>query len=574
MVFNFRLTGILGFEEKIAIKKLDNNPGIIPLKLGSARVEKYSHELIHFYDLNPIIEEINKLKNESLILQQLVETNEDYQFEISNYLKILKFAENRVDTKLSEILPQPQRTKRGLINALGSIFKSITGNLDYTDGERYDKLINQVQTNQIKLSKTIRTQNSLTVALIDKFNETVQQIRHNEKLLETRLRQISLFVETQTQRENANMITDVANQLINMFEIFISILQDIENSISFSMLQQMHPSIINTADLYVELLKIKQFLEKDEFPLKLNKNTMHLFIKYISIKSFIYGNKVVYVLRIPISFSESFKYYHLYPVPILTESQFQVIVPRNKYLIKNQLYFAYSNNPCKEIYPEHFFCANLDIEPLKANNPCEIQLLGMKDTSNCQKMPINLSGTMITRLENSNQWIITVPNEETFKLKCNSQNEVQRLIMGTYLFEVPVSCRFSSSKGTVTNIKFFVNQTQPMLFPDLVNKPSNQHKVPKNFMEIQLTEDMNLDDLKSIKTQMLNNQPFLSTETISYVPSVWTIACSCLMIIVVAYLIYKKMERSRCLPKSRSKPADKEAKDRFKIELADVQLPR
>jgi len=63
--FNFRLSRILGFEDKIAIKKLDNNPGIIPLKLGSASLEKYSHELIHLYDLNPIITEINKLINTS-----------------------------------------------------------------------------------------------------------------------------------------------------------------------------------------------------------------------------------------------------------------------------------------------------------------------------------------------------------------------------------------------------------------------------------------------------------------------------------------------------------------------------
>jgi len=80
--------------------------------------------------------------------------------------------------------------------------------------------------------------------------------------------------------------------------------------------------------------------------------------------------------------------------------------------------------------------------------------------------------------------------------------------MGTYLFEVPASYRFSSSKGTLTNIKLFVNQTQPILFHDLVNKPSNQHKDPKNFMEIQLIGDMNFDDLKSIKTQMLNNKRF------------------------------------------------------------------
>ena len=63
------------------------------------------------------------------------------------------------------------RTKRGLINGLGSIFKSISGNLDYADGERYDKLIQELQNNQINLVNNIKNQNThLLTNLTIQFN--------------------------------------------------------------------------------------------------------------------------------------------------------------------------------------------------------------------------------------------------------------------------------------------------------------------------------------------------------------------------------------------------------------------
>ena len=43
-----------------------------------------------------------------------------------------------------------QRTKRGLINFLGSAAEAITGNVDSEDGQRYETLISQIQTEQNK----------------------------------------------------------------------------------------------------------------------------------------------------------------------------------------------------------------------------------------------------------------------------------------------------------------------------------------------------------------------------------------------------------------------------------------
>ena len=48
-----------------------------------------------------------------------------------------------------------KRIKRGLINGLGSIIKSISGNLDQNDAEKYDNLIDQLKNNQ----KILQNQN-------------------------------------------------------------------------------------------------------------------------------------------------------------------------------------------------------------------------------------------------------------------------------------------------------------------------------------------------------------------------------------------------------------------------------
>ena len=45
------------------------------------------------------------------------------------------------------------RNKRGLINGLGSIIKSITGNLDSQDAERYDEIFRKIEENQKILEK-------------------------------------------------------------------------------------------------------------------------------------------------------------------------------------------------------------------------------------------------------------------------------------------------------------------------------------------------------------------------------------------------------------------------------------
>ena len=512
--------------------------------------------------MNTIITEINKLSNQSVVLEQLIKSNKDYSFDSSNYFKILKFIKEKVESKLFEILPHSQRSKRGLINGIGSIFKSITGNLDYSDGELYDKLIRDLQNNQINLAKTAKEQNTLSVALINKFNSTIQQIQHNEKLLGSRIQQISLFVEKQTQRENAVIIKDVANQLINMFEILNSILQDLENSVSFARLQLMHPSIIKISDLYAELKDLQNLVGKDQMPIELTIENTFVLTKFIKISSYILNNKLTYILHIPITHPQNFEYYHLFSVPILSEGQFHAIIPRKKYLLQNELYYAYTSNACQDATPKQVICPSLSIKEAAADSPCEVQLIAMKNTSACEKTPTKIKKNFFKPIGNSNIWIGIIASTETVKLNCQSQEEVQRLDRATYLFEIPTNCQLISSEEVVANIRF-TSQNQPILFPDLdttINKKSVSD------ITIRL-EEINLDDLQSIKSQIIENQPVLNDLGIpAYAPSIWTILIYALLAVGAVYLCLKKIQFRK-----RSHQGEERKKD---VDFETVQLPR
>lgn len=504
--------------------------------------------------------ELNKLHLKSTNLVNILQKNKEYSTETLNYWKILNFTQSKVEDKLLEILPHPLRIKRGLINGLGSIFKSISGNLDANDGERYDRLIHELQQNQRNIAVSVNKQNSLSLALINKFNTTIQQISSNEKIIETKLKQIENIVERQLYKENrSTLIKDLMIQLINMYELIISILQDIENSITFSKLQVMHPSIIKINDLYKELKNIESKLGKNELPLEITLENTLLYEKIIKVKSYISNSKITYILEIPITHPTQFEFYHLYSVPVLVESQFKVLVPRSKFLIKNQLYHAFLDEPCKEIYPNMHICQQTDLHENIEQN-CELQLLNMQNTSNCNRIAIKISNIVIKNLDGTNKWIIVLPQQEKIKLTCKTQEEIQSLSSGTFLIEIPFDCTIITSRGKIINSEEGYKNYPQILFPDIDIQTKDDHTTKSN---IQLKE-FELDDLDSIRSNFINNNPSISFSDVASYPSYLTMLVYGLIIVVLVYLVLKKIY-DKCFPKNEVRNSA--------LEMNSVQLP-
>lgn len=496
------------------------------------------------------------MKFQSEHLRKFVNQNSDYSNDSSNYLKLLTLIESKVEEKLIEILPHPKRFKRGLINGLGSIFRTISGNLDAYDGEKYDKLIEKLQNNQNSLVHSLEKQSSLSLSLIDKFNRTIRQMTHNEKLIEAKINQIALIVTKSTYRENSMFIKDVINQIINLYEIISSILQDIENSITFAKLQVMHPSIISTTHLYKELKALRDLIGKENFPIEIDFNNTFLYRDIIKIDGYIKNNKVTYILQIPIVHKFNFEYFRLFSIPIKTSSQFKVIIPRKKYLANNELYYVYMSESCKRLSPQFYICEQLDLQENNIKSPCEIQILSMKNTSTCEQVSLEIKKPTFRRLDESNQWIGILPAEEKIKFQCQQQEEVKKLV-GTFMFEIPLGCQLSTHQESIINTKS-ISTHQPLLLPNL---EASSSPTSGSNLSIHL-EEIELDELQDIRTQVIRNQPQISYGRISHVPSAWTIIIYGIILVVILYVGYNRTPKCK-----------KPRIDAPELQLSGVQIP-
>ena len=465
---------------------------------------EYSHNLIHYYDLNPIIIEINKLHYRSENITKSLITHKEYFAETSNYLKILKLTQDRVESKIKEILPHPLRIRRGLVNIVGSVFKAVTGNLDATDGERYENLIKNLENNQNKLADNIRNQNSISTSVIEKFSSTVQQISQNEKLIEGKINQISLIVQNITYKENMHFIKDILNQIINLYEIIDSMLQDIENSITFSKQKIMHPSIITLKNLLQELKHVETIVGTNKLPLEVNFENVFLFEKLMDVDCYILNNKITYLLRVPIINPNNFDYYHLFSVPVLHQSLFKVVIPRDKYLIKNQFRYTHRATPCKEILPNSYLCHKEDLKEIGIKSPCEVQLLQSTiSTSTCQQIDVTISEPVINQLDLSDKWLLTLPIEKVLEMKCHSQEE-RRKLNGTFLVTIPIECQIKIDGLLIANNQRIIDsKMQPMIFPDIEATPI---QLPLLNLSFHLQE-IKLDELYKLKNKIEANEP-------------------------------------------------------------------
>lgn len=545
----------------------------MPIKLGQAKLEEYTFTLIHFYDLNPIINEVNKLQIKTKNLTDNVNTHAEYKTETSNYIKILLLIQDRVETKLKELIPHPQRTRRGLINAVGSIFKTITGNLDASDGERYERLIKNLQNNQIELKSNTLKENAISINLIKQFNNTIQQVRRNENLLESKLNQIGLIVQKGTFRENAYIIKDTLNQIINLYEIIDSILQDVENAVTFSKLKILHPSIIKTENLYFELQRIQKIVNEKSMPLEVTLANTLLYEKLVKIESFVLNNKITFLIRFPITHQNNFDYYHLYSIPIYKQNKFKTIVPKSKFLIKNKLHFSYLPTECQEIQNQYYICDKMDLTEISAENPCAIQLLESSiQVQSCQQIEVKISKPIINQLDLSNKWIVIIPNEETVKLECSNQEEHLKLF-GTYFAEIPTNCKLvnpSNQEVIINNVHIGQIKNQPILFPDLNDQ---EEMLPTLNLSVHL-DDLKLDDLQKIKNQIRNNQPnFTPFPEFVETPNIWTILIYILMVILVSYYVYKKLIGPRRGPRRGQRSAQEASPEDPIQEPRIIQLP-
>lgn len=517
-------------------KNITNNLGILPINLGPAKLQKTEHTFVHYYDLNPLYREFEKLNIQYQFLKLGLKNISTYERDFENYNKILNYIQNEIVDKINNIkfhALSKKRNKRGLIDGLGTIVKTISGNLDAKDGERIDNILKYLQDSNKQIKNQLKYGYSLTTQTIKKFNDTLRSIEHNESTLKSRIMQLVLVLKGEIDHQNVLYTKDLFNQLIILYNTILNIFQNIENSISFCKLKILHSDIIRPNDLFSELQKISTHYGQ-QLPFELKIENIIDFESVIKVNCRIEPTRISYFLSIPINYEHDFELFYLNSIPTKHESEYVTIIPDVKYLLK-------SKNENK-IWPldhlctqgiRYYQCASHLLTSQRAE--CEKGILQDGSNNKCQFTTLTINQNHLELLPLINQYLAVFPTQEEIKLQCEHETETKNLI-GIYLIKQQ-NCDLFFRNQRISYQEFTLGS------PTVIS--SRELKLQKsNFTGFQIKlKNLNLQDIP------VAQQVPLDTEIPNiYVPSIWTITLYISFIGISGYIILRWTKKRKLQP--------------------------
>lgn len=350
--------------------------------------------------------------------------------------------------KLNKILAQldtfrPTRFKRGLLNPLGTVIKSITGNLDNEDALKFENALQILNKNDQMLSQTFNKHITLYKEMTIQQNQIISNLSINQRRLEKALS----FVINVTNNENERTIHFA--QLLQIFAIISENAQDLlneinrlENILAFSRNRSVHHSILSVKDLNSIMIILKNSYQLEQILALDIRN----YYDILSLGSYITESKVVIVIKFPITSSTSYQLFKLCPVP---NKYNKIIVPPAQFIATNSQEFVYLETECPKIESWHL-CEQKIIHQVKAKPDCIQRLIYHQEIDvTCKITPISLTKEALTELD-SHQYIITFPVETKVQLSCG--HEKHRILHGSFLLSVPIGCKLKSQEITIVNL--------------------------------------------------------------------------------------------------------------------------
>lgn len=355
----------------------------------------------------------------------------------------------RIQNQLRNIqLEFPTRFKRGILNGVGSIWKAITGNLDASDGEYFNQCIDKLEKDDAAVQTLLRSQINIVSTTIKNFNSTVRNLQIDEQTLNQDLEEIQNSINNATnERQFLKDQIQVINIFENLLESYVLIeneVNDITDSLAFSKLQILHPSVIKSDTLIEQLILISRQLEHNNLPIRPNVQNLSGLLNLITLKAFQNEKRLVFILQIPLVSNEHYTSYHLYSIPTrdLNSNLFHAIIPESKYIglsKDNRQYLRISNlDQCKEITTGTSLCKNM--VPLTIESaPCEIEVITKLSTKACKPVMMQFKDYNVVKLK-KNKWIVILSKVMPIVHTCPQQTTKTQLIEANSILSMQPAC--------------------------------------------------------------------------------------------------------------------------------------
>lgn len=577
-VYNFRITAaclsmVSSQNNQEYVQQITAGSGIHFNYLGTVRAKnnrlnviipmEITHFNVHLDDINFVLESVRSLCKQVNVIKV---------GECQNILDPLTVRYRDIFKQLNSISHLlDNRVKRSAwIGGIGSIIKQIFGNLDESDGLKYNEAIETLENNEKKLASLMKDSILVTTSVITQYNKTLQQIKANEESVNEALEKLTSKFRNLTLALDDLEIQNEINFIFNSLETALLTLsfqtEDMIDAIVMSSQNIIHPSVITPSNLLNELAINYKYLPNHlQLPLDLDISTIHIIQRISNVLCYYVNNKIIFVLQIPLVSREEYKLFQVMPLPVAHNdselNSFSLIVPNTKYVILSKDNVKYSNLPnlvkCNLLYSSNYICDVPNIYVSNTKPSCESELL----TKIVTKIPKECNTKFIigkldswTPLDN-NKWIFVQSESVKATFDCKNKNSFEITIKGVGILTLPKDCT-CYTKNTVlfSQQNEILNITSPVLFSDfslIKDKCCNLNKLHATM------EDWKIDKLRNIEIDNmdLENSKLkdiaIDIDKIQQSPHIvkygthYSILTFIIIIIVIGFSLYKLIKLFR-----------------------------
>jgi hypothetical protein len=496
------------------------------------------HVFLHYYDLSSIRDSISNVESHIGIYLEYIKSADPLYFRDTSvttnqiFLNDLK----SIYGKFNGLSKTHSKQKRGLINGLGTIIKSITGNLDHDDARHFNNAIQTLQKNQDVIGNKLNSGISFNKQMLETFNVTLSTIVSNENKIRVTLNEILRDVNMTNYRLSDYIkINCLCNLIKSNLQNILDYVNMLENAVAFSKLGITHHSVVGSDSIMFMSNVLFKLYDKQE--MLINENTeIRDYYDIITCGSFYADNRIVFVLKFPIMYKNTYTYYQLFPTPTYNST---ILIPPKPYLAVSGDKHQYMEKECKQ-FQEIYYCEEAFFTMTSRSDDC-IYLLILKHeiTANCQYTAFKTNFELLQKLDDYH-YAITCPQRTKSRLLCDE--EETRFIEGTYLIEIPEGCSFTTKS---TSLKNYRNQIKgkaiKLLSFQLSNITVMNSARPLKLEKVPLDQLYKLEAL--LEKDVVQELEKFHSENNTHL--IWTGPLYVLIFIVIGIMVWRKQKSCR-----------------------------
>jgi len=486
-------------EKRFEIRTLQGDEPVAQISLGPAKIIQTHKNLIHIIRLQEYQEAIENIE------QTLREVVEDA--ETKDLVRVLQNKLHMIKARLEAICPKSRRT-RGLINGLGSVVKSITGNLDAEDAERLEEEIRKTQEEEKILRETMNAQERTGVKFSIMFKNLTKYINEEQT-------RVTMFINNYRNGISKTFLEEDKRiyrlEYIDRISVTIDMLGLNINDIAESLLLAKIGLISKFIFDKQETTKCVQELEGQG----INITSEEHMYEFLELKAIMNRTDIIFSIKLPVFKKGTYSLQRIIALP-MNKTEY-VLAP--EYIVNNEEEIYYYKEKCLKIR-NLFTCKNEKIVN-QVNEKCIRKLISGEEAS-CETKDVGL----VSRIFEPEEGYIAIFNGENIKVQTDCGHE--RTINGSALIT------FRECRAMVKNIQY---GTLEKLGTVRLNLQIPQIKaIQKN----RTTQELGIHELKmeDIETKIQINR--IQTGTAIHATATYTMLTVLLIVVTAVACLSKR----------------------------------